>query len=158
MRKRMTVLVAVVMSVLTIGSTAYALDTESDVTEVTIDGTGKLSAHGRGHVAIHGGGWVKLKMNGDITIVDNAGDATIKIRPRGQSAEFVDDTTVVLEDFKGVIVVRGSDFTIEAHGQFRRIFANGEGVAFLQGRGWYRATGGYFGTWTPGGVRVNYSL
>ncbi|MEX0827136.1 MAG: hypothetical protein WD184_10355 [Acidimicrobiia bacterium] len=156
MRKRMIVVVALILSVLSVSGAAFALDTTSD--EVTIDGTGKLSAHGVGNVAIEGAGWVKIKMNGDITIVDNAGDASIRIRPFGHHWERSDDTTVVLEDFKGVIVVRGSDFTIEAEGRFRRIFAKGTGVAFLQGRGWYRATGGYFGTWTPGGVRVNYSL
>jgi hypothetical protein len=32
-------------------------------------------------------------------------------------------------------VVRGSDFTIEAHGRFRRIYAIGRGTAFLQGQG-----------------------
>jgi hypothetical protein len=156
MRKRLIVMVALILSVLSVSGAAFALDTTSD--EVTIDGTGKLSAHGVGNVAIEGSGWVKIKMNGDITIVDNAGDATIRIRPFGHHWERSDDTTVVLEDFKGVIVVRGSDFTIEAEGKFRRIFATGTGVAFLQGRGWYRATGGYFGTWTPGGVLVNYSL
>jgi hypothetical protein len=148
-------MLALILSVLSVGSAAFALETSD---EVTIDGTGKLTAHGVGNVTIEGGGWVKIKMNGDITIVDNAGDATIRIRPFGHLWEHADDTTVVLEDFKGVIVVRGSDFTIEAEGRFRRIFAKGTGVAFLQGRGWYRATGGYFGTWTPGGVRVIYSL
>lgn len=156
MRKRLIVMVALILSVLSVSGAAFALDTASD--EVTIDGTGKLTAHGVGNVAIEGAGWVKIKMNGDITIVDNAGDATIRIRPFGHSWQRADDATVVLEDFKGVIVVRGSDFTIDAEGKFRRIFAKGRGVAFLQGRGWYRATGGYFGTWTPGGVRVIYSL
>ena len=156
MRKRMIVVVALILSVLSVSGAAFALDTASD--EVMIDGTGKLSAHGVGNVAIEGSGWVKIKMNGDITIVDNAGDATIRIRPFGALGESADDTTVVLEDFAGVIVVRGSDFTINAEGTFRRIFANGTGVAFLQGRGWYRATGGHFGTWTPGGVQVSYSL
>jgi hypothetical protein len=157
MRRRMIVMVALMLSVLSVGGAAFALD-PTGVSEVTIDGTGKLSAHGVGSVAIDGGGWVKIKMNGNITIVDNAGDATVRIRPRGDHWERADDTTVVLEDFKGVIVVRGSDFTIEADGKFRRIFANGRGTAFLQGRGWYRATGGFFGTWTPGGVGVIYAL
>jgi hypothetical protein len=158
MLKRMTVVVAVILSVLTLSSLASALDTESGAAEVVIDGTGKLVARGRGNVAIEGAGWVKLKMNGDITIVDNAGDAVIRVRPRDQSAGLAEGSTVVLEDFVGVVVVRGSDFTIEAHGRFRRIYAIGRGVAFLQGHGWYRATGGHYGLWTPGGVRVIYSL
>lgn len=158
MRKRMIVMVALILSVLTVGSAAFALETTSDGAEVTIDGNGQLVAHGTGNVAIEGDGWVKIEMDGNITIVDNAGDATIKIRPRGQTAESADDTTVVLEDFNGVVIVRGSDFAIEARGKFRRIYANGDGTAFLQGRGWYRATGGHFGTWTPGGIRVTYSL
>lgn len=158
MLKRMTVLVAVILSLLTVSSLAVALDTESGTTEVVIDGTGKLVAQGRGNVGISGAGWVKFNMNGDITIVDNAGDAVIEVRPRGQSADFADGSTVVLEDFEGVVVVRGSDFTIEGHGRFRRIYAIGRGVAFFQGNGWYRATGGHYGPWTPGGIRVIYSL
>jgi hypothetical protein len=158
MRKRMIAIVALILSVLSVSGAAGALDTTTEVTEVTIDGTGKLSAHGVGNIAINGGGWVKLKMNGDITIVDNAGDATIRTRAIDRYWERADDTTVVLKGFKGVVVVRGSDFTIEAHGRFRHIFAQGRGTAFLQGRGWYRATGGFFGTWTPGGVRVTYAL
>ena len=138
-------------------SAAHA--TDSEVTDVVIDGSGRLVAHGKGKVVIHGSGWVKINMRyGNITIADHAGDATIKIRPEDGVAELADDTTVVLEGFAGVVVVRGSDFTIKARGKFRKIYATGRGVAFLKGRGWYRATGGYFGTWTSGGIRVIYAL
>ena len=157
MQRRTIMVLAIVLSMLTVGSTAYALD--DDVTEVVIDGAGRLAAHGKGKVVIHGSGWVKIKMrHGNIEIIDHAGDATIRVRPSDEPAEAVDDTTVVLEDFVGVIVVRGSDFTIKARGKFRKILATGRGTAFLKGRGWYRATGGYYGTWTPGGVRVIYAL
>jgi len=159
MQKRLTAVLALVLGLMTVSSAAHALDEGADQTSVEIDGAGALAAHGHGHVEIDGSGWARLTMHGDITITIGD-DTTIKTRTLGaDAADTVDGpATVTLEGFVGVIVVRGADFHISATGDFRRVFAKGEGVAFLQGRGWYRATGGYFGTWTVPGVRVSYRL
>src|SRR3990170_2122749 len=143
MQKRLTAVLALVLGLMTVSSAAHALDEGADQTSVEIDGSG----------------WARLTMHGDITITIGD-DTTIKTRTLGaDAADTVDGpATVTLEGFVGVIVVRGADFHISATGDFRRVFAKGEDVAFLQGRGWDRATGGYFGTWTVPGVRVSYRL
>ncbi len=157
MKKRYAVVAGILAGVLALTSVAYAAE-ETDVPSVQIDGLGKLVAHGRGHVELVGQGWAKFVMHGDATIT--IGDNTrVVIRALDQDREVVTDaTTITLEDFTGVIVVRGADFHVSARGKFRRIKAAGRGIAFFQGRGWYRATGGYYGTWTQLGVRVAYTL
>ena len=52
-------------------------------------------------------------MNGDVTIVDHAGDARIWVR----GVPAADDTALTLEDFRGVVRIIGSDFTVEAEGR-----------------------------------------
>jgi hypothetical protein len=157
MGKRLTVVLAVVLALLAVSAGAYALEQESN--GVVIDGAGTLAAHGRGHIEVDGAGWLRIRMSGDITIT-TGDDSIVRVRPLGQDTPDVTEgaATISLEDFVGIIVVRSSDFQVSAAGGFRHIFAKGDGVAFLQGRGWYRATGGYFGTWTKPGLRVQYSL
>jgi len=150
---------AVVIGLLVPVGIAQALDEGSgSIPGVVTDGAGKLVAHGWGHIALTGSGWAKLRMHGDVTITVGD-DTTVNIRPFGTASadETTGGTTIELQDFAGVIVVRGSHFHISARGRFRSIKAAGNGVAFLQGRGWYRA-GGYFGTWTRPGVTVGFSL
>jgi hypothetical protein len=157
MRKRYGVVAAILAGVLAVTGVAHAAE-ETTASNVVIDGVGTLVAHGRGHVELTGRGWAKFVMHGDITVT--IGDDTkVIIRALDQDPEVVTDaTTISLDDFTGVIVVRGARFHVSAKGRFRRIKAAGTGVAFLQGRGWYRATGGYYGTWTKPGLRVTYSL
>jgi len=161
MRKRLTVVLGLVLvGLLALSSVASALDDGSAPSaDVVSAGAGKLAAHGHGHVEVDGSGWVMIRMHGDAIIIAGAG-TVITVRAAGDDAadEVTGETTVTLDDFTGVIVVRGSDFHISATGWFPHVFAKGDGVAFLQGRGWYRATGGYFGTWTRPGVSVDYSL
>jgi len=154
MRTRITVLAAFVVSALLVTSVALA-----DEGDVVIEGTGKLVAAGIGNVELQGAGYVRLAMSGDVTITDFAGDAEIKIRSAGDekaSDSAAESTTISLINFTGVVTVEGSDFSISASGKFRRLTAKGTGTVFLQGRGWYRTSGGRYGFWTPGGVRLTY--
>lgn len=153
MRSRITIIATVALAALLVASVAYAGEGEA-----TIDGRGTLVAAGVGSVEISGGGVVQLRMSGDVRITDNAGDAVIKVRSADDSESAdgaAESTTFVLSGFTGVVTVEGSDFTVDAQGKFRRIAARGTGSAFLQGRGWYRTSGGHFGWWTPGGVRLD---
>ena len=160
MRRRRALIGLLLAFTLVPTTTALALDdtpdADAETTDVTVEGRGKLVARGVGEIVLAGGGWARVAMRGDAVITDHAGDAEIVITRDGVSAND-SATTVVLDDFRGVIWISGSDFTIEAEGRFRRIAAKGEGTAFLQGRGWYRATGGS-GVWTPVGLRVTYDL
>lgn len=158
MRKFITVLAAVVASTVLLTSVALAdTDTGGDG-DVYVEGTGRLVAAGVGSVYVQGDGFVKLKIKGDVTITDYAGDARIVIRPFGDDAYSPgsDDTTITLNGFRGVIKVRGSDFSIDAEGRVRRLVARGTGSAFLQGRGWYRTSGGQSGYWTRQGITITF--
>ena len=42
--------------------------------DVTVDGRGRLYAKGSGEVEISMGGHIRLRVDGDVSIVDNAGD------------------------------------------------------------------------------------
>lgn len=157
MRKRLVTLSVIVIATLTISTIALAGTGTDEESDVVISGTGALVAAGIGNVELHGAGWVRLAMNGDLTITDLAGDAEIVIDPARDSAA-ADSTTIVLEGFEGVVTIKGSRFALSASGKFRRITAKGTGWVFLQGHGWYRASGGHFGRWTPAGTRVTYNL
>ncbi len=153
MRTRITVLAAIVASALMVTSVAVA-----DDGDVVIEGTGKLVAAGIGNVEIEGQGQVQLKMSGDVTITDHAGDADIVIRSAGDDNGAESDsesTTITLTGFTGVVTIEGSDFSVSASGKFRRLAARGTGTVFLQGRGWYRTSGGQHGAWTSDGVRLS---
>jgi hypothetical protein len=158
MRKTITVLVAVVASTVLATSVALA-DTDVDADGgVYIEGTGKLVAAGVGSAYVQGDGFVKLRIRGDVTITDYVGDARIVIRHFGEDAHSPAsaDTTITLTGFRGVVKVWGSDFSVDAEGRIRRLVARGTGSAFLQGRGWYRTSGGQFGYWTPEGINLSF--
>ena len=156
MRKFITVLAAVVASTVLVTSVALA-DTDGNG-DAYVEGTGRLVAAGVGSAYVQGDGFVKLKIKGNVTITDYAGDARIVIRPVGDDAYSPesDGTTITLNGFRGVIKVRGSDFSIDARGKVRRLVARGTGSAFLQGRGWYRTSGGQSGHWTRQGVNITF--
>ncbi len=128
--------------------------------EVNLEGSGKLVAVGVGSIELRGAGSVRVDMSGDIMIVDEAGDAQITVEPVNDAASDsyppVTAAEITLTGFSGRISVTGSDFAVIAEGKFRRLMALGTGSAFLEGWGWYRASGSQFGFWTPAGVQVGY--
>jgi len=148
MRKRLIVVLAVVMAVLVV-PVGLALAGEADV-----GGTGWLRARGTGVAVIDGGGHIAMAVDGDVTIVDHAGDAHVVISSRPGTGEepLASDSEYELENFRGVIRITGSNVTVKAHGRMK-FRAVGTGSAFLRGHGWYE-TRGLHGEWTPAGVRV----
>jgi hypothetical protein len=66
-----------------------------------------------------------------------------------------DDTALTLEDFRGVVRITGSDFTIEAAGRIL-LGAAGRGTAVLEGTGWYRVRHDGWGRWSDTGTAVAY--
>ena len=157
MRTRITVLAAIVALALMVTSVAVA----NDGVVVIVEGTGKLVAAGFGDVELEGGGRVHLRMRGDVTITDFAGDADLLIRSAGDDSAAdseTDSATVELSDFTGVVTVEGSDFSISASGEFGRLAARGSGTVVMQGRGWYRTFGAKRGVWRSDGVRLSSKL
>lgn len=144
MRKRMSVILAALLAVMMIP--AAALATETDEAGTTLEGRGKLVARGVGSVDLDGKGKVKLRITGDVTIVDHAGDAVVWVRPWDRDAAALGERSrldrgesiYVLNDFRGVVWVRGSDFSLDANGKVRKLLAKGAGTVHLVGHGWWK--------------------
>ena len=155
MRKRLTVVVALVVGSLLVGGIAVAAPaTEANVdpaTEAEIGGRGHLWAVGTGSAVLRGKGTVAMAIDGDVVITDHAGDLRVFIAsgPAGTDEEaLAPDSVVELDDFRGRLRIVGSGFTLEALGTM--VFhAHGKGHASLEGRGVYRARAGC-GTWGDG--------
>jgi hypothetical protein len=122
-----------------------------DEARITLEGRGLLQAGGMGQVEISGAGQVRLVVNGDVTIVDHAGDARIW----GRGVPAADDTALTLVGFRGVVRIIGSDFTLEAEGRVL-LGAAGHGTAVLEGTGWYRVRHDGWGRWSDDGTAVAY--
>jgi hypothetical protein len=149
-KKWMIVALAALLATVALVPAASAAEAETDA-RVSLEGRGVLWAGGAGHVEIAGAGRARLAVNGDVSIVDHAGDARIWVRGVPAAA----DTTLTLDDFRGVVRITGSDFTVEADG---RIFlvAAGQGTARLDGTGWYRVHHDGWGRWSDAGLEVAY--
>jgi len=119
-----------------------------------IEGAGTLWAKGSGVAVIDGGGTVWMAIDGNVTIVDRAGDTRVWIAGRsGAEEEMTTDSSVYsLTGFHGRIHVKGSDFEISADGRMR-FRALGRGTVLLKGTGVYRTRSG-FGRWTETGTRL----
>lgn len=159
MRRQLALITALALAALMITPIASGLSAQTDgAPDVVIDGTGVLKASGKGKVALRGDGFVRLAMTGRLVIVDHAGDAVITFRSTDAAPPETDSTRIVIDHFSGIVTIEGSDFTVKARGTIRRLKADGSGVVFLKGRGWWRAKGVGFGHWSPGGMRIKYTL
>lgn len=142
-------LVAILATVAVVPAAAAA-ETQ-DEARITLEGRGLLQAGGTGRAEISGAGRVRLVVNGDVTVVDHAGDARIWVR----GVPAADDAVLTLQDFRGVVRIAGSDFTIEAEGRIR-LSAAGHGAAVLEGTGWYRVRHDGWGRWSDEGTELAY--
>ena len=114
--------------------------------DVTVDGRGRLYAKGSGEVEISMGGHIRLRVDGDVSIVDNAGDMRVRLRGASDSDEQERSTNVDLTDFRGFIRVLGTDFSVTVEGQVV-LHAQGHGEAYLVGDGAYKARRGATAAW-----------
>lgn len=145
MRKRIFALAAVftVFMAVTVAVQAEELQAEgSDSAE----GYGWVWAKGSGTAILDGRGKVQMAIDGDVVIVDLAGDAVVKIgavpeeEPDGAGARLQDlspTTTYTLDNFRGRLQVVGSDFRIEAEGDMR-FRGHGAGIVEVDGVGWWK--------------------
>lgn len=152
MRKRMLVLLAVFGVFMTITVAAQAQ--EADAADHSVDGRGWIWAKGTGVAILDGRGVVHMAIDGDVVIYDLAGDAVVKIgavpeeEPDGAAAQLRDvapTTTYTFDNFRGRMVVVGSDFRIEAEGNMK-FRGHGRGVVEVDGHGWWKTLHGR-GTW-----------
>ena len=156
--KRTTIITGIALALLLANAGAAHARAGSDA---SLEESGKLVAVGVGSVELHGAGFVRVDMSGDVTIIDEAGDAEITIEPANTATDASSypaaaAAEITLTGFSGRISVNGSGFAVIADGKFRRLVAWGTGSAFLEGWGWYRASGSHFGVWSPAGVQIDY--
>ena len=150
MKKWTIVGLAAILATLAVVPAASAAEAP-DEARITLEGRGLLQAGGTGKVEISGAGRARLVVNGDVTIVDHAGDARIWVR----GVPAADDTALTLVDFRGVVRITGSDFTVEADGRILLVVA-GQGTARLDGTGWYRVRHSGWGRWSDAELEVAY--
>jgi hypothetical protein len=150
MKKWLATGLVAILAMLAVVPAAAAAEAD-DEARVTLEGRGLLQAGGSGQVEISGAGRVRLAVNGDVAIVDRAGDARIWVH----GVPAADDTALTLEGFRGVVRIIGSDFTVEAEGRIL-LTAVGRGTAVLEGTGWYRVRHDGWGRWSDTGTALAY--
>lgn len=157
MSKRMMVMLAVVVTVVVGSAVAWAQETDSpSATETVLSGKGFLNAAGSGTASLEMRGRLRMAADGDVLIVDIAGDAKVHIASSGQAARdaeaLASQPTYELNDFQGAIGVVGSHFTVEVDG-FTAFKARGGGKAELVGEGVWK-TRNNWGFWSDAGVTL----
>ena len=142
MRKRLLVLVTVLVVLAALPLAAFAQ---------TAEGTGHIVAEGDGLAYLRGEGWVRITGNGTLLIRDRAGDAEIVVTGNGSRVQR--GQTIYYRGFDGEAYVRGSAITVGLRGHDIHLEAEGTGVVYLRGEGWYNVNGEE-GRWTASGVRL----
>jgi len=164
MHKRIAVVLTALTVFMSMTVAAFATEAPADTDGTIITGSGVLVAKGRGKAVIRGEGIVRMAVGGNVTIWDFAGDARVFIGPHPEDdPEAPADTRLAasarydLVDFRGYVIVKGSDFKIRARGKmwFR---ARGTGAVFLKGRGRWHTNNGTAGTWDPDGQRIRFGV
>lgn len=152
MSKRLMIVMGVVAAVVLGGAVAFAQTDGSEAARSSLSGTGFLRAAGSGSVDLEVNGTLRMAAEGDVVIVDRAGDARIRIAADGAGSgsgeALTRDTTYQLDGFQGLVHVAGSDFTVAVDG-FSAFRARGEGTAGLVGEGVWK-TRNDWGFWDEG--------
>ena len=147
MKKPLLITLAFVLAGLfALPATASAQE-PSDPNDVTVEGRGWLAARGDGHVDVDMGGRIRLRVEGDVVVVDHAGDIDIRLRGGAEADEEQQrSTNVTLNDYRGAIHVRGTDFSVTVDGKVV-LHAHGRGQANLDGQGIYKTRNGERTVW-----------
>lgn len=159
MIKRTMAFVALVALTVTGFTVAASAQTDPEPDRIqTISGKGVLVAKGEGTVDLRMGGRLHMRLVGDVTIEDLAGDMEFRIRtaPEDNTAEQASPeagTTVTLENFDGAFTVRGSHFKVHAEGKVEFV-ARGHGIAYLDGTGRFRTRHHDWRPWVTGGIDI----
>jgi len=137
MSKRTVVVLAVIIALLLVAGTAVAQETDRPSDRAGRD-FGRLWAVGEGSVDLDADrGVVRMFVIGDVAIMGPS-DLRVRIEPWVGDDEVPTPgdggTSIELDDFAGVVVVRGHEFTLTADGLVA-LQAAGEGEAMLAGTG-----------------------
>ena len=143
----LTALLALLATLVLVPATASA-QAEDPFDDPTVAGSGALWARGDGTAEIDMRGRFTARIDGDVTIIDHAGDLRGRIQfglaDRAALDQLGDEEAIgdtVLTDFEGAVHLRGSDFSIIVDGE-AGLRAVGRGQAFLSGEGVYKTRNG----------------
>jgi hypothetical protein len=155
MTKRLSIILGVIAAVVLGGAVAFAQTSPGEGS--TLRGAGFLKASGSGTISIEMSGRLRMAADGNVTIVDRAGDARVHIGSPGTrtdgAEELTGESSYELTGFEGVVHVAGSDLTVEVEG-FAAFAARGEGTASLIGDGVWK-TRYRWGFWSESGEALN---
>lgn len=143
-------LAAVAFMALTPVAGAQETDAGPDVA-----GKGWLWARGTGTATIDMSGKIVVYIDGDVAITNLGDRFRVKLRT-DRSLDYMTESVgpdVLLEDFSGWLLVRGSHFVIEMEGPMK-FKARGKGAAYLEGNGIYKTRRGHPHLWDPAGAEV----
>lgn len=151
MSKRLVVMLTVVVAVVLGGAVAFA---QTGSGSTTLSGKGALNASGSGSVDLTMEGTLRMAADGDVLIVDHAGDAQVVIVVPGDETESAraGEPTYDLDGFQGIVRIQGSDFSVEVEG-FSAFKARGSGTAVLTGDGIWK-TRNASGFWSENGTEL----
>ncbi len=157
MSKRLIVMLTVVLTVVVGSAVAWAQETDRPVDpETVLAGRGFLTASGSGTASLEMRGVLRMAADGDVVIVDIAGDARVHIGSTSQAARDAEALTsqpiYELTDFQGGIGVVGSHFTVQVDG-FTAFRARGGGKAELVGKGVWKTRNNQ-GLWSETGITL----
>lgn len=113
----------------------------------------QLSAKGSGVISVVGRMTVygKIPSPGSVTVVDRAGDARVYV---GGTPETFTDGALRVPDAQGILLVRGTDVSVQILGVDLKFSIAGSGTAQLRGSGTYRLNGGRERAWSRAWINV----
>ena len=152
MVKRFAVLGMVLLAV-SLAAGLWVADTTSAEGKV-IEGKGTLYAKGAGLAYVAGSGEVEIRGHG-VGLVAVTGAEVVRAEGHGRRYELPGGGTVFV-GWEGKVFVAGRDMKVLMVGGKIEFTAQGQGMAYLRGRGIYRV-GHHSGVWTPEGVTVRYA-
>ncbi|MGI9600705.1 MAG: hypothetical protein ACR2QE_02390 [Acidimicrobiales bacterium] len=160
MHKRTLAFLVLVMATLLVVPTTVSAQTDDTSADATVAGRGWLKARGTGTAEVEMAGFMRLRIDGDVTIVDHAGDLRATVRADGadpRRQQVGESGDIVLTDFEGVVKLKGSHFEVVADGAMV-IKAKGKGVATLTGDGVFRTRRGPWRTWDGAALQIGEGL
>ena len=161
MYRRIIALLGLVAILMAVAVAANAEEGTDAAGEGYVEGYGWVWAKGVGTAILDGEGRVQMAIDGDVVIVDHAGDAVVKIgavpeeEPDGAASQLQEvspTTTYTFDNFRGRMQVTGSDFRIEAEGEMK-FRGHGTGFVEVDGRGWWKTRHAH-GTWNGAVLRL----
>ena len=140
MKKVLSILLAAIFVVTTLGFAPAVFADEVEDGSASAAGKGTLTAQGDGIALLAGRGIVRLEGHGILWIKDLEGNAEINVSGTGQKKEFPDGW-IQYSGFRGTASIKGSRIRVVLAGVDIDLHAAGRGGVILWGHGTYEING-----------------